>query len=70
MLDNDHVAYAPPTPFELANALNALVEDRSPERVEAAAGSVTGTTWADAGAEFERIVRRIVEQRCAQETPA
>ena len=70
VLDNDHVAYAPPTPFELANALNALVEDRSPERVEAAAGSVTGTTWADAGAEFERIVRRIVEQRCAQETPA
>ena len=37
VLDNDHVAYAPPTPFELANALNALVEDRSPERVEAAA---------------------------------
>ena len=31
---------------------------------------MTGTTWADAGAEFERIVRRIVEQRCAQETPA
>ena len=30
--------------------------------------SVTGATWADAGAEFERIVRRIVEQRCAQET--
>jgi len=31
---------------------------------------LNGTTWADAGAEFERIVRRIVEERCAQETAA
>ena len=70
VLDNDHVAYAPPTPFELANALNTLVEDRSPERVEAAAGSVTGATWDDAGAKFEADHPPDVEQRGAQETAA
>jgi glycosyltransferase involved in cell wall biosynthesis len=70
VLDNDHVAYAPPTPFELANALDALIEHPSAERVEAAAGSVTGATWDDAGAEFERIVRRVVEDRCIQGTAA
>jgi hypothetical protein len=31
---------------------------------------VTGATWDDAGAEFERIVRRLVAERCAHEAVA
>jgi hypothetical protein len=69
VLDNEHVSYAPATPFELAAALDALVQRPAAERealaVEAAT-SVTGTTWAQAGAEFERIVRGVVESRTAQ----
>ncbi|MBW3606778.1 MAG: glycosyltransferase family 1 protein [Actinobacteria bacterium] len=66
VLDNAHVAYAPATPFELANALDALVERPAGEREEAAlaaALSVTGKTWAQAGAECERILRGVVASR-------
>ena len=64
VLDNDAVAYAPGTPFEIAGALSKLVERPVAERdaaAEAAAASVHGSSWDDAGATVERIVRREVE---------
>ena len=64
VLDNPEVAYAPATPFDLANALAALVEKPAAERraaAEAAAASVQGTSWEDAGAVFERVIRNAVE---------
>jgi len=70
VLDNDEVRYAQATPFELAAALSAVVEEHSAERVETAASSVTGATWDDAGATFERIIRREVMARSAQELAA
>lgn len=70
VLDNDQVSYASPTPFELAHALNALVEQSSAERVETAARSVSSTSWDDAGVKFERIIRREVMARSAQEIAA
>ena len=63
VLDNSHVAYAPPTPFELAKALCALVERPLAERLaaaEAAAASVEGTSWDDAGAAVVQIVEGVV----------
>jgi glycosyltransferase involved in cell wall biosynthesis len=68
VLDNAHVAYAHATPFELAAALAALVEQSPAERVrraEAAAASVRGASWDDAGAEVERIVRDVVSAAAA-----
>lgn len=64
VLDNPEVAYAPATPFDLANALAALVEKPAAERqakAEAAAASVRGTSWDDAGVVVERVVRQVVE---------
>ena len=64
VLDNDRVAYAPATPFELAEALCALVERPVAERTaaaHAAAASVHGASWDEAGASVERIVREVVE---------
>jgi O-antigen biosynthesis protein len=66
VLDNPEVAYASPTPFDLADALARLVERPAPERRAAAvtaAASVRGASWADAGAAVERIVRRIVQRQ-------
>ena len=63
VLDNSHVAYAPATPFELAAKLCELVERPVAERqrvAEAAAASVQGTSWDDAGATVVRIVERVV----------
>lgn len=63
VLDNEHVVYAPPTPFELANALSALVTRPAGERAAAAAAaaaSVSGTTWETAGDQLERAVREVV----------
>jgi O-antigen biosynthesis protein len=63
VLDNPHVAYAPATPFDLANALSLLV-DRPDEEREAtartAAASVHGKSWDDAGAAVDRAVRSTV----------
>jgi glycosyltransferase involved in cell wall biosynthesis len=59
VLDNDHVAYAPATPFELADALCALVERPPAGRAAAAAAaaaSVQGASWDEAGAAVVRIV--------------
>ena len=64
VLDNSEVAYAPATPFDLANALSALVElpgaPSAGARAEAAAASVQGTSWDDAGVVIERVVRESV----------
>lgn len=63
-LDNPEVAYAPATPFELANTLAAIVERPTEARyaaAQAAAASVRGYSWGDAGAATERIIRDVVE---------
>ena len=63
VLDNDHVAYAPATPFELAARLCELVERPADERraaAEAAAASVQGSSWEDAGRTVVQIVERVV----------
>ena len=68
VLDNSEVVYAPATPFELADALSALVERPPIERAEAAqaaAASVQGTSWDDAGIAVERIVREVVQAQGA-----
>jgi glycosyltransferase involved in cell wall biosynthesis len=63
VLDNPHVAYAPATPFELAATLCELVERPLAEReaaATAAAASVQGASWDEAGASVVRIVERVV----------
>jgi hypothetical protein len=73
VLDNPHVVYAPATPFDLCNALCALVEQPAADRVaraELGAGSVAGTTWDEAGRQVERILRGVVESRLATALPA
>ncbi len=62
VLDNDHVAYAPPTPFGLADALSALVCASPDQRLalaQAAAESVSTTTWEESGRQIEQILRRV-----------
>jgi glycosyltransferase involved in cell wall biosynthesis len=66
VLDNEMVRYAPASPFELANALSELVTRPEHERARAAAAaaeSVQGASWDDAGAVVERIVRDVVLER-------
>ena len=63
VLDNAHVAYAHATPFELAEALCELVERPLEQRqaaAEAAAASVQGASWDDAGTAVVRIVEDVV----------
>lgn len=63
VLDNPEVVYVPPTPFELANALSALLGRPAAERAAAAAaaaGSVESRSWDQAGLQVERAVRRVV----------
>jgi hypothetical protein len=72
-LDNPEVIYAPATPFELANALGALVERPAAERAaaaEVAAASVSGTSWEQSGAQVERIIRAVVEGPAPQRAAA
>jgi glycosyltransferase involved in cell wall biosynthesis len=72
ILDNPHVAFAPSTPFDLANALAALVERSTNERIAAAkeaAASVQGSSWDTAGGAVERIVRAVVQSVNEQFTP-
>jgi glycosyltransferase involved in cell wall biosynthesis len=67
VLDNPQVAYAPATPFDLANALAALVERTPAERsaaAAAAAASVQGESWDDAGTVVARVIRTVVETAC------
>jgi glycosyltransferase involved in cell wall biosynthesis len=63
VLDNPEVAYAPATPFDLANALACLVDRPAAERraaAQAASASVQGASWEDAGAQVERVIREVV----------
>ncbi len=72
VLDSREVAYAAATPFELAEALSALVERPIGERVaaaEAASASVQGRNWDDAGVRVEEIVRRVVERAAGARFP-
>jgi glycosyltransferase involved in cell wall biosynthesis len=65
VLDNAHVAYASPTPFELANALVALVDRPVGERAaaaEAAAASVQDASWDGAGETVVRTVEKVVRR--------
>lgn len=73
VLDNPDVAYAPATPFDLCDALCALVEQPAAQRVaraERAAASVAATTWESAGDEVERILCGVVERRQRDAVPA
>jgi glycosyltransferase involved in cell wall biosynthesis len=66
VLDNDHVAYSGPLPFELAGALSRLVERPAGEREDAAraaAASVESVSWETAGEQVERILRGVVGAR-------
>jgi hypothetical protein len=73
VLDNPEVVYAPATPFDLANALSALVERPAEERAAAArtaASSVDGASWQDAGATIERVIRNAVRTAGHTGSPA
>ena len=73
VLDNDHVAYARATPFELADALCRLVERPAAARsaaAEAAAASVQSCSWDEAGAAVERVVREVVEGASREPVPS
>ena len=72
VLDNPEVVYAPATPFDLVNAISALVERPSTERTEAAqaaAASVQSRSWADAGAAIENIVQAVVAGTATTKSP-
>jgi glycosyltransferase involved in cell wall biosynthesis len=63
VLANDHVAYAPATPFELAAKLCELVErplDARQAAAAAASASVDESSWDEAGAAVVRIVEDVV----------
>jgi hypothetical protein len=65
VLDNAYVEYAPATPHDLAAALGRLVVRRPDELAAgaaAAAASVAGRSWDDAGATVERTMRRVVDE--------
>ena len=67
VLTNDHVMYAPATPYDLADAIAQVVGRPVDERLiaaEAAAVSVKSATWNSSGEQFVRIVERLVESRC------
>jgi glycosyltransferase involved in cell wall biosynthesis len=68
VLDNDEVVYVPPTPFELADALVALVRRPAADRdraAEAASASVQSRSWADASRQVERAVAQVVATAAA-----
>jgi glycosyltransferase involved in cell wall biosynthesis len=72
VLDNPEVVYAPATPFDLANALSALVERPIQERglaAQTAAASVEGASWEDAGAKIEHVIRDAVQAAAHLEAP-
>ena len=64
VLDNPHIAFSPPTPFHLADALQALVDrpaDACNRGAIVAAESVRSTTWEQAGRQFEQAVTDVVQ---------
>jgi O-antigen biosynthesis protein len=73
VLDNDHVAYAQPTPFALAEELSRLVAREPAERLAAAAAatsSVDATSWDDSGAQVERALLNHISTHTPTEAPA
>jgi len=61
-LDNSFVQYAPPYPQALAAALEAVLSVPDFDSLSiAATASVSSTTWEDAGASFDGIVRRALD---------
>jgi glycosyltransferase involved in cell wall biosynthesis len=63
VLDNDHVAYSPPTPFELAQTISQLLasnSDRRAARAEEAAASVETVRWEDSGHQVEEALVRLL----------
>jgi glycosyltransferase involved in cell wall biosynthesis len=59
VLDNPFVRYAPPYPQALASALESVIADPDFDALsQAAASSVRGVTWDDAGATVDGIFRR------------
>lgn len=68
VLDNDHVAYAPPSPFGLASALGRLVqasEDERTARAAAASASVVSRSWESAGDQVLAAIRSAVASYAA-----
>jgi hypothetical protein len=64
VLDNSEVAYAPATPFELADAMSGVFERPLHERSDAASAAavtVEDASWDEAGAMAERVIRGVVE---------
>jgi glycosyltransferase involved in cell wall biosynthesis len=69
VLDNEMVCYAAATPAALGSALADLVSRPEAERRQgavAAAASVQGASWDDAGSTVERIIREVVLERTSQ----
>ncbi|HET6950037.1 MAG TPA: hypothetical protein VFI47_06670 [Acidimicrobiales bacterium] len=65
VLDNDHVAYAPATPHDLAGTLGRLVSRPGAAiaaEARAAAASVQSRSWDEAGRAVAAIVRRVVDE--------
>jgi glycosyltransferase involved in cell wall biosynthesis len=65
VLANDHVAYAPPTPTDLADALARLVGQPAGDiaaGARAASVSVADRSWDEAGAVVERTISRVVRE--------
>jgi WsaF, C-terminal domain len=65
VLDDARVTYAEATPFALADALARIVEPPAVKRLataEAAAASVRGRSWREAGVAVERAMRTAVER--------
>lgn len=60
VLDNAHVGWADPSPRAIANELARIVQAGDTARAAAAASSVVGASWADAGAAAEQAIRRVV----------
>jgi hypothetical protein len=61
VLNNPFVRYAAPFPQALASALESVVMDPDFESLSAAAaGSVKGISWNDAGAKVDQILRRVL----------
>jgi hypothetical protein len=59
VLNNPFVRYAPPYPQALASELEAVIADPDFQSLsQAAAGSVAGATWDDAGAAVDQILKQ------------
>jgi glycosyltransferase involved in cell wall biosynthesis len=65
VLDNDFVAYSPPTPFDLAETLFGLLavdHDGVAARAEEAAHSVESVSWEKSGGQVEQALLRLLDE--------